>query len=667
MIKIQNKRRITNYQNNMKAIILIMLITFIMGIMYMGVLFATLNSRRIDLSDVIMFIKIFELILAILAIISCLLCYNSTKKEELFIISLMYIVFFIDILLGNVDKMNLDDSIININTYITIATSLIRVCILLVSVSPFNKVKRVILNNKLSCVILVISISFLFGFLKNNEIIDTNFKDIQQFKNYNLFLALFYITISGIYLRKSIKHTEYIYSVISASIFFFVIKAIYAVVGVENPLLNIKLISISITYIGFIVLIGGIICELLLVLKKNKELENELTIFKKLADETRYSCIIIYDKYMELKYLNHTAIKYLDMEEKDVYDKENKEFIIRENGISKEKLKEIKDNVLQLGYWKGSIDIAETGSTISCSIQRLYIDNIKNTVVIFNDISNRIRTEKYLREYEKLKSQEQVRNEFFANISHELRTPLNIFYSTVQLLDMKNKQDPQNLSLVYSSHKQCLKTNCQRMLRLINNIVDITKIDVGFIKPKFINCDIVRVVEDITLSVINYAKPKKINIIFDTEIEEHVIKCDEDLIQRAMLNLLSNSIKFTNTNGNISVTMHVDSKWVYIIIKDDGIGIPIELQSTIFDRFVQNDKSLTRLNEGSGIGLSIVKSAIKLNEGEIYLDSDGENGTEFEILLPNKKLEGFELKDKDYKVDVSKIELELSDIYELYN
>ncbi len=86
----------------------------------------------------------------------------------------------------------------------------------------------------------------------------------------------------------------------------------------------------------------------------------------------------------------------------------------------------------------------------------------------------------------------------------------------------------------------------------------------------------------------------------------------------------------------------------------------------IFERFVQVDKSLTRLNEGSGIGLSIVKSIVELNKGEIYLDSDGENGTEFEILLPNEKLEDYEY-DNNYKVNLEKIELEFSDIYELYN
>ncbi|OSB12614.1 two-component sensor histidine kinase [Paraclostridium bifermentans] len=276
--------------------------------------------------------------------------------------------------------------------------------------------------------------------------------------------------------------------------------------------------------------------------------------------------------------------------------------------------------------------------------------------------------EKYISEYEKIKDHEKLKNEFFANISHELRTPLNIFYSTTQLLDIKLYDDEADFRKVYSTYRQSLKTNCQRMLRLINNMVDITKIDVGYTKPNMKNCDIVRLIEEITMSVVIYAKQKGINIVFDTDEEENIIKCDPEMIERAILNLLSNAIKFTKPNGNIFVNVHINKDWVQIIVKDDGVGIPIHMQDLIFERFVQADKSLTRMNEGSGIGLSIVKAMVELNKGEIYLESDGENGAEFEILLPNKKLLGDIIEDetKDYKVDVQKIELELSDIYELY-
>ncbi len=648
-------------KQNKIATCVIMLIALIIGLTYMELLFILLDSGGLRTNYIIMFIKIFNAVLAGVAVGSCILCYNSTKKEEVFIFSLVHIIFFVDIVFGHVDN-----SIVNKNNYIFMLTSLFRVIILLISISPFKNIKKMIVNNKVKSIIIVASVSILIGILKMNNIIKFDFKSIQHFINYNIFLTVIYTIVTIVYLIKSIKYKEYIYSVISASTFIFTLKWIYTIVGTINPLANIKLVSISITYVGFIIFIVGIICELILTLKRNKELEYELTIFKKIADESRHNCVVIYDEMQNIKYANDKAKEYWG--NKDEISESEIENIFRSvrDKVDKQKLDEINNCMLKVGHWKGNIDIKDRGITLSCSIQYIYTNN-KNIVIIFNDISERLRTKKYLLEYEKMKNQEQIRNDFFANISHELRTPLNIFYSTIQLLDMKCENKPEDFTQVYSSHKQCLKSNCQRMLRLINNIVDITKIDVGFKQPKFVNYDIVRLVENITLSIVNYAKPKDINILFDTEIEEHTIKCDIDMIERIMLNLLSNAIKFTRQKGNILVELSVDSQWVHIGVKDDGIGIPIEIQGTIFDRFVQSDKSLTRLNEGSGIGLSIVYSIVKLNEGEIYINSDGENGTEFEVLLPNKILEGYVEEKEDYKIDVQKIELELSDIYELYN
>lgn len=648
-------------KQNKIATSIIMLIALIIGLIYMQLLFILLDSGGLRPNYIIMFIKIFNAVLAGVAVGSCILCYNSTKKEEIFILSLVHTIFFVDIVFGHVDN-----SMTNRNNYIFMLTSLFRVIILLISISPFKKTKKLIVNNQVKSILIVASISVLIGILKINNIIKFDFKSTQQFINYNIFLTAIYTIVTIVYLIKSIKYKEYIYSVISASTFIFTLKWIYTIVGIINPLANIKLVSISITYVGFIIFIVGIICELILTLKRNKELEYELSIFKKIADKSRHSCVVIYDEMQNIKYTNDKAKEYWGSKDEISESELQNIFTSGRDKIDEQKLDEINNYMLKVGHWKGTIEIKDSGITLSCSIQYIYTNN-KNIVIIFNDISERLRTKRYLLEYEKMKNQEQIRNDFFANISHELRTPVNIFYSTIQLLDAKCENNPDDFTQVYLNHKQCLKSNCQRMLRLINNIVDITKIDVGFKQPKFVNYDIVRLVEDITLSIVNYAKPKQINILFDTEIEEHIIKCDIDMIERIMLNLLSNAIKFTRQKGNVLVEISVDSQWVYISVKDDGIGIPIEIQATIFDRFVQSDKSLTRLNEGSGIGLSIVYSIVKLNEGEIYIDSDGENGTEFEVLLPNKILEGYVEEKEDYKIDVQKIELELSDIYELYN
>lgn len=666
MYDIKNMKYESTKKQNSLSIAIIISLTLIISILYINKLLFMLSVDGIYPMNVISFIRIFNVILAGLAIGSCMMCYTSTKKEELFIISLMYIVFFIDIALGNLDNMSLTNSVININEYIVISTSLLRISILMLSILPLKKIKKLILSNKINSILIVSIIALLIGLLENKHLIFTGTEKEGYLIGYNIFLIICYLIVSINYLIKSITQKEYIYSVISSSIFLFGVKAFYAIAGAIHPIGAIKLASISITYIGFIIFIGGLFLELILSIKKNKELEDNLSVFYQLVDENKYSCIIIYNDKEELNFANKTVKNFIFKNPCENNAKVEATIKRMMGEIDKDTMCEIRESVQKFGSWQGNVYISSLDMTLDGSIQNTYTRlGENNYTIIFKDISSKIRSERYIIEYEKMKKHEEVKSEFFANISHELRTPLNIFYSTIQLLDIKSNDNSVDFREIYGRHKQCLKINCKRMLRLIDNIVDITKIDVGFTKAKFVNCDIVRLIEDITLSVINYASNKDINIVFDTEVEEHIIKCDTSMIERAMLNLLSNAIKFTHQNGNIFVNLYIDEQWIHIVVKDDGIGIPIGIQDRIFERFVQSDKSLTRLNEGSGIGLSIVKSIVELNEGEIYLDSDGENGTEFEILLPNKRLDNSEY-ESSYEIDINKIELEFSDIYELH-
>lgn len=276
------------------------------------------------------------------------------------------------------------------------------------------------------------------------------------------------------------------------------------------------------------------------------------------------------------------------------------------------------------------------------------------------------------REYNAIKETENIRNQFFANISHEFKTPINIIYSCLQLLDMKKEQSFFAFLESYDKYRENIKQNCHRMLRLVNNLVDITKIDSGFMNLEFSNYDIVNLVENIVLSVVPYVHNNNINIVFDTFIEEIEIKCDADSIERIILNLLSNAIKFTEKNGKILVEIDSDARWVTIKIRDNGIGIQDEFKNIIFDRFVQGDKSLNRKKEGSGIGLALVKSLIEFHSGTIEINKEYKNGTEFIVRLPNVKIPDKEIKRKNIirgneKEIIEKINIEFSDIYELCN
>lgn len=263
-------------------------------------------------------------------------------------------------------------------------------------------------------------------------------------------------------------------------------------------------------------------------------------------------------------------------------------------------------------------------------------------------------------QYDKLKT------EFLANISHELKTPLNVILGTLQMLEFlqKNQMLFDNTDKI-KRYTYSMKQNCFRLLRLVNNLIDITKIDSGYLKLHLQNGNIVNIIEEITLSVAEYIENKGITLIFDTDTEEKIIAFDADKIERILLNLLSNAIKFTKAGGCITVNVFDLGKGVQIRVRDTGIGIPKDKQQVIFDRFVQVDRSLSRNHEGSGIGLSLVKSLVEMHNGKISLKSSCGEGSEFIIDLPSKTVpeETQAANIHLHESNIEKIDIEFSDIY----
>lgn len=206
------------------------------------------------------------------------------------------------------------------------------------------------------------------------------------------------------------------------------------------------------------------------------------------------------------------------------------------------------------------------------------------------------------------------------------------------------------------------------MLRLINNIIDITKIESGFFEIHFKNCNIVSIVEEITLSVAEYVEGKGVDLLFDTDVEEKFTACDPDKVERIILNLLSNAIKFTKPGGSISVNVFQRDEAVEIIVSDTGIGIPQNMQEIIFQRFRQVDTSLTKEQEGSGIGLSLVKSLVDMHGGNISVESEYGKGSKFTVRLPDKILDPEEntttnMDNCNSQTQIERLSIEFSDIY----
>ncbi|MCX7920889.1 MAG: hybrid sensor histidine kinase/response regulator [Clostridia bacterium] len=244
------------------------------------------------------------------------------------------------------------------------------------------------------------------------------------------------------------------------------------------------------------------------------------------------------------------------------------------------------------------------------------------------------------RELRKAKEAAEQANEaksmFLANISHELRTPLNILLSSTQILNLYLQNEGELDREKVRSKVNIQVQNCYRLLRLVNNLIDITKIDSGHFELNPTECNIIELVEDITLSVKEYVEDKGITLIFDTDCEEMIMNCDLDAIERIILNLLSNAVKFTPRGGSIFVSVKCTGEAVCISVKDTGIGICEDKYNMIFERFKQVDDLLTRKHEGSGIGLSLTKSLVEMHGGRIYVSSEYQKGSEFTVEFPRK-------------------------------
>lgn len=222
---------------------------------------------------------------------------------------------------------------------------------------------------------------------------------------------------------------------------------------------------------------------------------------------------------------------------------------------------------------------------------------------------------------------------FFSNVTHDLKTPISVILGAIQLSGMNNQKDTDE-NCKNNKNYDIIKINCLRLLKLINNLLDFTRIDSNYLKLNPAACNIVSLVEEITQSVTPYTQQKQLELIFDTETEEIFTAVDIEKIERVILNLLSNAIKFTESGGSIKVNIFKIENTVNISIRDTGIGVPKDKQKDIFERFHQVSSKSSVKSEGSGIGLSLVKSFVELHNGTINLISEQNKGSEFIINLP---------------------------------
>ncbi len=245
------------------------------------------------------------------------------------------------------------------------------------------------------------------------------------------------------------------------------------------------------------------------------------------------------------------------------------------------------------------------------------------------------------KEAETLQELDKIKTNFFTNISHEFRTPLTLILGPSKQILERTRDDviKENAALIHRSAK--------KLNLLANQLLDISKIEAGYMKLKVRDTNITSVVCDIVASFNSFAESKNISLNFRKEREEIKGYLDKDNFDKVLCNILSNAMKFTPEGGTVDVELRhhkrklnndlpggLSRQAIEISVSDTGIGIPEEQLAKIFDRFYQVDHRLCGEAEGSGVGLSLTKELIELHKGEIFVESEGGKGSLFRVILP---------------------------------
>ncbi|WP_252216749.1 MULTISPECIES: HAMP domain-containing sensor histidine kinase [unclassified Clostridium] len=399
--------------------------------------------------------------------------------------------------------------------------------------------------------------------------------------------------------------------------------------------------------------------ELHRTLKKRNRILNDTNImieksesnYNKLIDSV-YDGVLLFSKN-KLQYINKAGLKLLN----DI----NKENII---GISLEKfiLENFNFNLYHSNEKEICIsDLKLKNADIVVTLFIIDIDE-NNKLLYAHDVTELNKTKAMKNQLEKYLKEEELKNQFFSNISHELRTPINLIYSAIQLNEIYLKQKKVDN---VSKNNEIIRQNSLRLIRTINNFIDTNRVSEGYLKPDFKIYNIVEVVENITIACNKYINKAEIGLIFDSEKEEIYVKCDKDMIERIVLNIISNSVKYGQKGSHINVTIGIEeSNLVTIKIENNGNRIDEDTIPHIFDKFTRINKSFNRPKEGSGLGLFLSKSLTELQGGELALELD-EKENLFVINFPI----ACDVNSSDVNCDLEinnieeKVDIEFSDIY----
>ncbi len=236
----------------------------------------------------------------------------------------------------------------------------------------------------------------------------------------------------------------------------------------------------------------------------------------------------------------------------------------------------------------------------------------------------------FLRDISDRKNIEKMKNEFISLVSHELRTPLTAIKGSIDLLlGLKSTSLPEKQLQLLAIAQQ----NCDRLIRLINDILDIEKIEAGKVVLNHSQFNLSDLIQEAVHANEGYANAFQVELILKNTLDIQMVG-DRDKLMQVLTNLISNAVKFSKPHQQVIIQLTAKPKTLEIAVQDQGVGIPQKFQDKIFEKFTQSDSTTSRSNGGTGLGLSISKAIVEMHNGSIHFSSEEGSGTTFYIELP---------------------------------
>lgn len=354
-----------------------------------------------------------------------------------------------------------------------------------------------------------------------------------------------------------------------------------------------------------------------------------------------------------------------------IVDKNNKNHIYKNKAmieilkyVGVDKLNEfIKDSISKGDFGRFIRFSTDKSRELNISLAIIYMEKDDNFLVVARTLQSEIYAEKMAEKLSEVKRKYRFNTEFLTNVTKDLKKPINTISKVNNILDInKGKYNSKHVD----NYTRLVKQNCYRLTRLLNNIDYIDKLDNNKLDVELKRCDVVKFTKNILNLAREYTEAKQLKLHFKSSGKKIFIDIDKEKFESILLNLLSNSIKFTNQGGEIEVSIELVDEKVVLYVKDTGVGIPKDKVDMIFENFEQIDRTLSRGAEGTGVGLSLVKKLVDIHDGKIAVTSNVGIGSKFVITFnkaAENSVEENKLSSTNVCADKEKMDIEFSDIY----